>query len=198
MIRSLIRLAAFIAIPSLPLLSQEPWDPSFHLVGGTLSGSNSTLGQKTNYGLSMAGAYTITPRSLIVFEAGYRAFPNATEITATGSLSRKSDGYYAGAWLRYRAPGNVLRGGYTQVGLRAWQFMATDMVVVTGGNPDGTDLRVETKGPRNTSWKPAAGIGYRFDERISLELVVSGFGAKDASGAVRAGTVLEVSLGIHL
>jgi hypothetical protein len=77
-------------------------------------------------------------------------------------------------------------------------MVAKETVIIRHGNPDGTDRKVETSGSSNTVIKPALGIGFRFNRSVSVDLILSSFGAKNVLGTETSGTIMEFSLGLHL
>lgn len=195
----------FLVALTSQLQAQEIWDSSIQLVLGSCGAAeDASFSQKTNFGVSLTGAYPVWDWGGLVFEGGYRIFSpavkmvlnNATPPTATGSTENKASGLYGGAWLRYKFPQHALSGAYAQAGFRAWQMAATE--IITRFQSSGANLRSEVKGSRALVIKPMLGVGYRFTDRLSGEFVYGNFGGEDINKNKISGTIMEFSLGIHL
>jgi hypothetical protein len=183
------------------LKAQDLWDPSFKLSAGSMSGADTAgIGQNHVYGLSMEGAYPLTRNHLVVFEAGYRVFPSASRVdpTTKATTDDKTSGYFVGAAYRFRFTQGMLDGLYAQGGLRFHSLKAERDTVTPGGALDGSDLRTVLKGSQATSTKPYLGAGFRFTEKLSVEVNLAGLQAQNVNGVAKSGTVIEVALGIHL
>lgn len=190
---------ALLAAATHPLQGQDLWDSGFRLTAGMMSGADTAeLGQNKTYGLAIVGAYPLTPRHGLVFEGGYRLFPTASQTLSGLRLDDKTDGVFLGAAYRYHFVRGRLDGLYCQGGLRIHALRTQRDVVEFGAASDGSDLRTALKGARTTSARPMVGAGFRFTERLSLEVNLVGIEAENVKGVAKSGTLVELSLGMHL
>jgi hypothetical protein len=181
-------LAGLLALA--PLQAQELWDSSFNLSAGMASGAKEAFaGQDKAYGLSIMGAYPLGRRGSAVFEFGYRYLPSTTTVDGYVVQNLRSDGFLGGALYRHEL---LFEGFYLQGGLRASQMktLRTTTFGVLGQTDD--------KGPRAVAVRPVLGVGFRFDNLLSLELNAGSLGLKTMTGADKSATLVELSLGIHL
>lgn len=181
------------------LRGQDLWDSSIKISGGMMSGTEDAgLGQDKTYTLGAAGAYPLTRNHLVVFEGGYRAFPSATKVSSELDIDDKTDGYFFGASYRYRLTQGALDGLYFQGGVRVHKLLTERDLVEYGAASDGSDVRRSIRGARTSSTKPALGVGFRFTDRLSVEVNLVGLKAENVEGKSKSGTVIEVALGMHL
>jgi len=199
-----MRRAAILSLSCLlgsavSLQGQDLWDSSLKLSAGVMSGADKAgLGQNKTYGLGIAGAYPLTLNHVVVFEGGYRVFPTTTQSDIGMKIDDKTDGYFVGASYRYRFTQGFWDGLYLQGGLRLQNLRAQRDLTEFGAASDGSDLRTVFKGERVASTKPVLGVGFRFTERLSLELNLSGLEVQNVKGESKSGTVIEMVLGMHL
>lgn len=199
-----MRRAAILSLSCLlgsavSLQGQDLWDSSLKLSAGAMSGADKAgLGQNKTYALGIAGAYPLTRSQVVVFEGGYRVFPTATQASPGMDIDEKTDGYFFGASYRYRFTQGTWDGLYLQGGLRLHNLRTQRDLLEYGAAPDGSDLRTSLKGARTSSTKPALGVGFRFTERLSVELNLISLTAQNVKGESKSGTVIELALGMHL
>jgi len=184
---------------TLSLQGQDLWDSSLRLSAGMMSGAEkAALGQNKTYALGIEGAYPLTPSHVLVFDGGYRAFPTTSQSVPGMTLDDKTNGYFLGAAYRYRFTTGRLDGLYLQGGLRLNNLRTQRDQYELGAAPDGSDLRTVFRGNRVASTKPRIGAGFRFTERLSLEMNLVGLEAQNVKGESKSGMVLEVVMGMHL
>ncbi len=200
MSRAAILSLGFLLASGVCLQGQDLWDSSINLSAGMMSGADKAgLGQNKTYGLSIAGAYPLARKHLLVFEGGYRVFPTTTtRVDSTTALDEKTDGYFGGIAYRYRFIAGPLDGLFLQGGLRHSSLIAQRDTITYGAAADGSDIRKTLKGPRTGCTRPVVGLGFRFTENLSLELNLAGLQAQNVDGVSKSGTVIELSLGMHL
>lgn len=178
-------------LAALPARAQEPWDSSFQLIGGTVSGAKDHgVGQDRSLGISMRGAYPLFRQGFVVVEGGYRYLPTDT-VQTSGSEERenKTDAYFGGLLYRHMLfEGDV----YAQIGARYTQSKAMQRVRNFGG------MTGHDKELRGTGAGVVFGVGYRFTEKLSLEINASSFQSKNLDGTTKRLPTLDVALGIHL
>lgn len=187
----------------LPCLhGQEIWDPSFKLVGAQFSGAKEArLGSNSNWALAIEGAYPLFHKGSVAFEFGYRTVPRST--TTVSDIQREDDwsqGIYGSVLYRHSDFRGPLDGLYLQGGLRYSSLTAHRDQTTKGGAPDGKDLKVSTSGQSVNRLGPVLGLGFRFSEKLSLEINLSqakGLSV-DAVPLQKTGVLLELALGIHL
>lgn len=179
-----------LALAVLPARAQEPWDHSFTLFGGTASGAKDAhLGQDRSAGLSVEGVYPLTRRGFIVFQGGYRYVPTTTVSAPSSELEFKTDAFFGSIAFRREL---FFDGFYLQGGLRGTQARSSLRERV-----DSASVSNE-KGLRTTQFAPIVGAGFRFTEKLGVDVNFSSFSAKNHKGAEQRVSTLDVGLVIHL
>lgn len=178
-----------LALAVVPASAQEPWDTSFTLLAGMVSGAqNGLLGQDRSLGLSAQGAYPLTRKSFMVFEGGYRYLPTTTVRSGSSSMDFKSDGFFGSVYYRQEV---LVQGLWVQGGLRMSQMR--NMLL----ERTGTYSLDHGKGPQTVSVAPALAVGYRFNEKYGVEAGISSLAIKNQSGEEKKATTLDLGLSIH-
>ncbi len=177
-----------------PLRAQEPWDTAFRLSVGTFSGAREAhLGQDTVLGLTLEGAYPVFVRGDLVVQGGYRHLPKVRTETSTWVVEERTEGWCAGLTYRYRLAPGFWDGFYLQGGL-----MATRLQTHVTQLDRLLDERTRMKGEAQVTLGPTLAVGFRFHDRISLQLGWLRMKSAAPLGSVRSATVMELGLGIHL
>lgn len=177
-----------LALAVLPARAQEPWDTSFTLLAGTVSGADDALlGQSRSVGLSIQGAYPLVRNGYIVFEGGYRYIPTTTRMVGSTALEYKSDGYFGTMGYRYI----VFDAWYAQAGLRLSQMR--NML----RERQGTYSIDHGKGPSTMGLAPMLAVGYRFTDKYGLEVSASSLTVKNQVGVEKKSLTLDLGLAIH-
>lgn len=200
-----------IALAVVPASAQEPWDTSFTLLAGTVSGAgNAYLGQSRSMGISVQGVYPITRKGFVLFEGGYRYLPTTTVEVALGqdisgfpgitkqtdettkaltrrTLEYKSDGFFGSVCYRHIVWDEI----YVQGGLRMSQLR--NMLL----ERTGTYSLDHGKGPKTIFLAPTLAVGYRFNEKYGVEAGISALAIKNQSGEEKKATTLDLGLSIH-
>lgn len=185
--------AFFLAFAGTAAQAQETWDTGFKLVAGNFSGAESALlGQSKNFGVAMFGAYILSKRQSLVFDAGYRFFPGTTTVNGYVSQNDKSDGYYASALFRYTFWRDDV---YAHAGLRLTQIKAVRTLTDSSG---GFANVQKLNGPYTTGIRPVVGVGARLSDHYSLEFNIAGLESANVDGNSKSGFMAEVGLSIHL
>lgn len=179
------------------LQAQDPWDSSLKLSMGMMSGLDEAgISQNKGYGIAMAGAYPLFhSRGSVAFELGYRGFPTTSRtVSSLKQEDASSDGLFGTAMYRFTI---WSQGIYVQGGARLSQFKTTRTTLVRGTGGEA-DVWFKDKGPSVKSLRPVLGVGYRMNERISVEANAFGVEMKNLAGQSKSGMVFEVVLGMHL
>ena len=186
---------AVLTAASLPLASQELWDPHLKLTAGIATNvEGNYIAQNKAYGLALAGVYPITVRGATVFEGGYKFMPPTSQTYGMTSVDDKTDVYYVGAMYRHW----LWRDGiYLQVGARGTNARTVRITTYKGVGENGSDLWERSKAPREVKTGWCYGAGYRLTSLWSFELTASSVGFKNISGTQTNGTFVEAALLIH-
>ena len=187
-------LAASLALATVPLAAQEPWDPHIKITAGFLSNAeNNLIGQDKAYGATLAGAYPLSPKSSAVVEFGYRFLPPASISFGMSTIDDKSDAYYLGAMYRR----NVWRNGiYLQGGARVSNALTVRKIIYQDTLED-TRAWDKIKGDREVQLGWCLAAGYRMTGLWSVELSASSAAFKNVEGASKTGVLIEAALLIH-
>jgi len=181
--------AAVLTAASLPLASQELWDPHLKLTAGIATNAEDNyVAQNRAYGLALAGAYPITVKGAVVFEGGYKFMPPTSMTSGTTVTDDKTDIYYAGAMLRYTL---WIDGVYLQAGTRGTNARTVRTMTNKG------DWRIKFKADREVKPGWCFGVGYRLTNLWSFELTASSTGFKNFPGNQISSTLVEAALLIH-
>ena len=191
-------LVLVVAIPSLR--GQDSWDTSFKLCGGQMtSAKDARLGTGFSWALAMEGAFPILPKGSLVMELGYRTLgTNTTTISTTLKEDDWSKGFYGSVLYRHTDFHGFWEGLYLHGGLRYNTLESFRETTSKGTGPAGTDVRTEVRGRSTHNIGPLAGVGFRFNDKISLEANVSQVKGRNLDQVEKSGTMLELALGMHL
>jgi len=182
--------AAVLTAASLPLASQELWDPHLKLTAGIATNAEDNyVAQNRAYGLALAGAYPITVKGAVVFEGGYKFMPPTSTTSGATVTDDKTDIYYAGTMLRYTL---WIDGIYLQAGARG-----TNARTVRTMTNKGVGMRDKVKAAREIKTGWCFGVGYRLTNLWSFELTASSTGFKNFQGNQINSTLVEAALLIH-
>ncbi len=182
--------ALSVVLACASLRAQEPWDPSFNLLFGSVRGAEEGLmGQDKVLGLSTQGVYPITLKGGLGLDFGYRYLPTMTRTTGAWVLDDKTDGFFASAWYRHEL---FFEGFYLQAGVRASQMKSARREI------QGTLGQDHIKAPSTRRISPVVGLGYRFTDKLSLDLQVSQANLRSVTDLKKTTTLVELAVGIHL
>lgn len=183
----------------MPCAAEDLWDPAFKLSVGSFSGAQEAhLGKDQLYGLTAEGGYPLFRNGSLVLELGYRQLPHHTQVEGQDSVDAKTYGWLGSALYRHSLGKGFWTGLFVQGGLRLTQMQSQADVVMKGAGPSGEDLLTHHHGDKTQAVSLVLGVGFRFDEKLSLELGLSKMKAENYLGQELDKTVLEFSLGIHL
>lgn len=188
--KAMARGALALGLMAGPLLAQEPWDPSFNLLAGQVSGlEDARIGQNKVLGLSMQGAYPLTLHGSVVLDFGYRYTPTQSLSFGSWMQENKNDAFFASAWYRHEL---FFDGFYLQGGLRSVQTRSMRREII------GSVGSEHYKAPAQKLFTPVLGLGYRFTDKISLDAHYSRAKFLSLDNASKTSGVIELALGIHL
>jgi hypothetical protein len=212
------RAIACLLFAGAVLPAQGLWDSSFKLVAGRASLNPADYaGRTTQLGLSIEGSHPLPGEwGSVVVEGGYRKFMNAevkdpaipsplpVPASGTSTFAGTDQESNSQGWL-----GSVLwrhafgpEGFYGQAGLRMTSYTSraswTSRVVSIDNLGNVTEVKSQTNASSSQQgWGPVAGVGFRFDRKVSLDLQISQQAVPIATGGTRKVSVLELALGIH-
>jgi hypothetical protein len=194
--QSIQRVFALLAVllAGTGLQAQEPWEGGFKLTAGLFPGAEEAyLGQGRAYGLAMFGRYPISRSGSFAFEGGYKFFPATVHAFPSASWEDKTDGYFASGFYQHKL---WFEGFHLQGGVRLAQYVTARRANFFPG--DGTSVLTKYRGNYATTVKPAIGAGYRLNPQYGLELNLVSTELKNVAGEAKTGTLVELSLLIHL
>jgi hypothetical protein len=180
--------AAGLAVGSIPLAGQEPWDPHLKITAAIMpSAVDGLIGQTKIYGVALAGAYPLSVHGAGVIEGGYKFFIPTTRHFGMSTVDDKSNIYFLGAMYRYELWRN---GIYLQAGARATNAITIRKTFHT----EGWD---KLKADRKAAAGWCAGAGYRLTHLWSFEIGASSPTFLNVDRQTKTGTMFEAALVIH-
>jgi hypothetical protein len=181
--------ASGLAVGSIPLFGQEPWDPHLKITAAIMpSAVESLIGQTKLYGVALAGAYPLSVHGAGVIEGGYKFFIPTSRHFGMSTVDDNSNNYFRGAMYRYELWRN---GVYVQAGARATNAITTRK---TFYNNEGWD---KVKADRKAAAGWCAGAGYRLTHQWSVEIGASSATFLNVDGQTKTGIMIEAALVIH-
>ncbi|WP_306590065.1 hypothetical protein [Geothrix sp. 21YS21S-4] len=200
-------MAALLLAAGAGLRAQDAWDPVLKLTLSPASDKVSDhLGGRGRWGIGVEGSYWMARKAQVVVEGGYTT-QNSADATVSDvqSLSFGTQGFYGGVLYRYTDFKGAFEGAYVQGGLRYFRLRSTldqyDKAFPTDASPARTTFR----GDQVTTLTPVLGVGFRFNDKISVEvsayrLKTGGLQFVDTQWTTgeKSTTTFECALGIHL
>ncbi len=230
---SKLRLLACLLValggPGRALVAQEaPFTGAFKIGLGSLSGdAKKALDLGATFSFAAEGAYSLSDRSSLVGEAGYRYFPGDNQLLSFIPVSVTATGVnptiYETRNRRTEAKGFQLTGlyrfevmpkqFYIQAGLRLGQNKATETDTGTQLVTDGTAIAntgtisnshilairtiASVNEKKTLSIGLLAGVGYRFLGRYAAELNVFNTKIETPANGAKTGLVAEVAFSVQ-
>jgi hypothetical protein len=208
--RRLLVVAVFVAgLPSLQ--AQDSWDSAFKLCYGSVgTDSKAPLGNGTQWAIGAEGTYHLFPVGSLTLEGGYRTLNDqTTNPTDLLTVTEGSKGFYCGALYRYsefsKLLGGTLDGLYLQGGLRFQKLKTNRTEDLKTTSTDENPTRTDYYGPNVGTISPVVGVGFRFNDKLSLEFSyfrMKGSALRSAGTSFeyveQTSAAYEFALGVHL
>jgi hypothetical protein len=180
--------AAGLAVGSVPLAAQEPWDPHLKITAAIMpSAPESLIGQNKVYGVALAGAYPLSVHGSGVVEGGYKFFIPTSRNFVLSTLDDNSNIYFLGAMYRHELWRN---GVYVQAGARATNAITTRKII--SGN-----IWERLKADRKTAAGWCVAAGYRLTHMWSVEIGASSATFMNVDRQSKSGIMIEAAMVIH-